>query len=194
MIRTNLIICLFAIAALATFGCQGSSVSFFGGEENQETGDHSGDDGDNDGAGDHNHGDHDHDELGHGPDPDAEVLDFNPITGSWRISRADDDTPVAYLDVFLYENETTGDGNFVQALAPAEMLDGARGDIEGVRRNGDRFFFEWNPTAQLDELYTVEFSASDTAVDQFTGQFSARQADFSFEVTVRRMIFDDEEN
>ena len=180
---------LILIALAASFtACQGSSVTYFDGQTNQD-----------EANGDHDHpadGDghvHTGDEEGHGPDPDGEMEDFSPITGSWRAARAEDDAPLAYFDLFLYEDDPSGDGTFIMGLAPSEMLDGNRGDITDLKHQSGTLTISWNPTSQDEELYTIEGSLSDPTANELTATFSALQAPFSFEVTLSRMIFDEDD-
>ena len=180
------------VGALALAGCQESTVSP---AENQSSGSQDNDQEPDDDDPEQNHNDHQHhgDDDGHGPDPDAVKTDIAPVTGSWRVARAEDDAPVVYLDLLVSAEETDDmTGHFIMGLAPAEMLDGNRGDVVGGSYEDGVMVVEWNPTAQDTELYRIT-TTDKVDDDNFNGVFTAEHAPLEFEVSLSRRVFDDDE-
>ena len=107
----------------------------------------------------------------HGPDDDEVLTDAGSLQGSWRTAFVDGDVPLAYLDIFHDEGETTADGSFLMGIAVGHMLDGTSGQLEMVTVNGESVEIQWNPTTAQEEMYYLTLQRQDD--DSFQGTFSA---------------------
>ncbi|RAL22838.1 hypothetical protein DL240_08060 [Lujinxingia litoralis] len=143
--------------------------------------------------------DHDHDVNGpidedetHGPDDDMEQIEVGLLNGSWRAAVSEDDRPIGYFDIFHDKGATTAQGTFLMASGLSDMLDGTSGDLAKVELNGDELVVSFNPTTDEDELYTMELTKA--SADLFTGSLSAARNPETFEVTLGRRVFDDDES
>lgn len=123
-------------------------------------------------------------------DDDMEFIETGILNGSWRVAMAEDDAPVAYFDIFHDEGATEAQGTYWMMSGLSEMLDGATGDLNSVEVQGDEVTITFNPTTDLDELYTLALSRDTN--DLFTGAMTAVNNPNEYEITFGRRIFEDD--
>lgn len=131
------------------------------------------------------------DEHGHGPDPDAELVEAGFMTGSWRVGNDEDDALIVNVDIIQEEDKPTLEGYYSMGSGIYERLDGKSGEIsEESTYDGAKLVLKWNPTDVTSEMYTIEADQLDE--DTFEGKLTAidyEQLDKS--VTITRYNFED---
>ncbi|TXD34672.1 hypothetical protein FRC96_13755 [Lujinxingia vulgaris] len=180
--RTLAIIALLSLSAGFSIGCERGSVTVPGDNQNQpdtEVPDEDPDTGDPISEDDEKM-----------MDDDAELIETGILSGSWRVAMAEDDAPVAYFDIFHDQGATEAQGTYWMMDGLSEMLDGLTGDLNSVELQGDDLTITFNPTTDLDELYTLELSRDND--DLFTGAMTAVNNPNEYEITFGRRIFEDD--
>lgn len=182
--RALAIIALLSLSAGFSVGCDRQSVTVNTDEQPDDEPD--ADENDPDGEDPHD----DTDET-HGPDDDVDLVETGLLSGSWRVAMAQDDAPVAYFDIFHDRGATEAQGTYWMMAGLSEMLDGESGDLSSVElQGGDDLTITFNPTSDLEELYTLELSRDND--DLFTGSMTAVNNPNEYEVTFGRRIFEDD--
>jgi hypothetical protein len=131
------------------------------------------------------------DEHGHGPDPDAELIEAGPMTGSWRVSRDEDDALVTNVDIIQEEGNATLEGYYSMGSGIYDRLDGKSGEISDESTyEGTKLVLKWNPTDVTSEMYTIEADQIDD--DTFEGKLTAIDYEqLDKQVTITRYNFED---
>lgn len=181
--RALAIIALLSLSAGFSVGCDRQSVTVNTDEQPDDEPD-----------ADENEPDGEDSEVGpdhnHGPDDDMVPIETGLLSGSWRVAMAEDDAPVAYFDIFHDQGATEAQGTYWMMDGLSEMLDGESGDLSSVELQGDDLTISFNPTSDLEELYTLELSRDND--DLFTGSMTAVNNPNEYEVTFGRRIFEDD--
>ncbi|RVU44872.1 hypothetical protein EA187_10065 [Lujinxingia sediminis] len=123
-------------------------------------------------------------------DDDAEHIETGLLSGSWRVAMTEGDAPVAYFDIFHDQGASDAQGTYWMMDGLSEMLDGLSGDLNSVELQGDDLTITFNPTTDLDELYTLTLSRDND--DLFTGSMTAVNNPNEYEITFGRRIFEDD--
>ena len=85
-----------------------------------------------------------------------ELVDVSPLQGQWRVVRANvDETPVVRANIIMDKDATDGEGDYIIQGELGNETSGVAGQLLSVRGDTSFFFFTFNPTADLEQLYTV---------------------------------------
>jgi hypothetical protein len=126
---------------------------------------------------------------GAGPDENEVLTPAGWAQGTWRVGISnpgspDDDDPVVSLDLFQDGDDPEITGSF--AINPSfEGLGGATGDIKGTF-SGGTLTVTFNPSADMDELYTV--TANRSGDNMMSGKLTTASGAYDLNVTLERIV------
>lgn len=114
-----------------------------------------------------------------------ELIPVSPLQGQWRVVRDDtDQTPILRANIIMDKDSTDGDGDYVVQGELGLESAGETGNLLAVRGDTTFFFFTLNPTADLQQLYTV---SATTRVDDDTYKGTLKdEASLNMNVTLIR--------
>ncbi len=186
----NLLILLAMIAAMVAAGCDSQTIMVNNSKGNNDNNPIVNNDNNPIVNNDNNHAHDDHE--GHGVDDDAVLIEPGFLSGSWRVARSEDDKPLVYLEFFHDTGASEATGNFMMGDVISEWLDGQTGDIEASSWQDGKLEVRWNPTTDDEEVYVITETAR-VSDDLFTGTFHGTRNPDTFEVTIQRRVFEDED-
>ncbi len=186
----NLLILLAVIATVLAAGCDSQTITLNNAKgNNSENNDNNPvENNANNTTNNNNHTDHE----GHGSDDDAVFIDTGFLSGSWRVARSEDDKPLVYLDFFHDTGASEATGDFMMGDAISEWLDGQTGEVAATSWQDGKLEVRWNPTTDDEEMYIIS-ETTKVSDDLLTGTFKGTRNPDTFEVTITRRVFEDDE-
>ena len=130
----------------------------------------------------------DDDKLGHGTDKEVEDNAAKPsaFQGTWRIVKEDaDNTPVVRVSIIQDEGAKEGSGDYITQAGLGEGLQNLSGTLLTMTSSGTGFSATFNPTADQDEVYTIN-ATNKVDENSYSGQFTSKTGTYNFPVKILR--------